>query len=68
MSKETVQDNSFAKRQTFSYYSAALFPVKGERTKTKIYVDIEGWSPCFRRMNGTHQIGCQCMYLHCIAA
>ncbi|XP_045210180.2 nicastrin-like isoform X2 [Mercenaria mercenaria] len=31
-----------------------------ERTKEKIYVDItsSGRSPCFRRLNGTHQIGC----------
>ncbi|XP_060599987.1 nicastrin-like isoform X2 [Ruditapes philippinarum] len=31
-----------------------------ERTKEKIYVEIKsgGRSPCFRRLNGTHQIGC----------
>lgn len=33
-----------------------------ERTKEKIYVEIKsaGRSPCFRRLNGTHQIGCTC--------
>lgn len=34
------------------------FIVEGERTKNKIYVDVTGKSACFRRLNGTHQIGC----------
>ncbi|KAJ8316120.1 hypothetical protein KUTeg_006134 [Tegillarca granosa] len=28
------------------------------RTSKKIYFDVDGNSPCFRRFNATHQIGC----------
>ncbi|CAH1796310.1 unnamed protein product [Owenia fusiformis] len=35
-----------------------LGAVYGDRTKQRIYVDVNGIGACFRRMNGTHQIGC----------
>jgi hypothetical protein len=34
--------------------------VEGDRTSMKIYEPITGSYPCFRKLNGTHQIGCAC--------
>ncbi|XP_064651115.1 nicastrin-like [Lineus longissimus] len=32
--------------------------VKADRVKKKIYQDITGLGTCFRRLNGTHEVGC----------
>ncbi|XP_065171601.1 nicastrin-like isoform X1 [Atheta coriaria] len=32
--------------------------VHSQRTKDKMYDEVDGISACFRRLNGTHQIGC----------
>uniref|UniRef100_T1JAP2 Nicastrin n=1 Tax=Strigamia maritima TaxID=126957 RepID=T1JAP2_STRMM len=32
--------------------------IKADRTSEKIYVNLNGEMPCFRRLNATHQIGC----------
>lgn len=31
-----------------------------ERLHEQIYSSIEGGAACFRRLNGTHQVGCSC--------
>lgn len=36
-----------------------LFTVSSDRTKDKIYENINGHM-CFRRLNSTHQTGCSC--------
>lgn len=39
----------------------------GERLSDQIYLDlIGGRYSCFRLLNGTHEIGCGCKYLHCL--
>ncbi|XP_047492958.1 nicastrin-like [Penaeus chinensis] len=38
--------------------SAAFLLAAGERVKNKIYDEIQGDMPCFKRFNGTHEIGC----------
>ncbi|XP_042879165.1 nicastrin-like [Penaeus japonicus] len=38
--------------------SGAFFLAGGERVKNKIYDEIQGDMPCFKRFNGTHEIGC----------
>lgn len=38
-----------------------------ERLHEQIYSSIEGGAACFRRLNGTHQTGCSCMYLPLIS-
>lgn len=35
-----------------------LMAVSGDRVKHKIYEDIQGDMACFKRFNGTHEIGC----------
>lgn len=35
---------------------------KGKRTYQMIYEEIAHLSPCIRRMNATHQIGCSSKY------
>lgn len=38
--------------------SGAVLLAAGERVKNKIYDEIQGDMPCFKRFNGTHEIGC----------
>ncbi len=34
----------------------------GDKTSEKIYYNVDSHSMCFRRLNGTHQIGCTCEF------
>ena len=36
--------------------------VSSDRITEKIYKKIDQGFSCFRRLNGTHQIGCSCKY------
>lgn len=38
--------------------SGTFFLAAGERVKNKIYDEIQGDMACFKRFNGTHEIGC----------
>ncbi|KAK3871136.1 hypothetical protein Pcinc_023698 [Petrolisthes cinctipes] len=40
------------------YITTFLTLVHGDRVMNKIYVDIQGDMACFKRFNGTHEIGC----------
>ena len=34
--------------------------LNADRTNDKIYEPIPGAAPCFKQLNGTHEIGCSC--------
>lgn len=42
----------------FLLFSLLISCISAGRTREKIYYNIKGFSPCFRRLNGTHQFGC----------
>lgn len=50
------------KKVCWLLFSAILLAtdLSGERITEKIYQRIDDGFSCFRRLNGTHQIGCSC--------
>ncbi|XP_044763682.1 nicastrin [Coccinella septempunctata] len=49
---------SFLKYGLIFLFFVFLNSCNGERTKDRMYIPIKATTPCFRRLNATHQTGC----------
>ena len=52
---EIISRSSYTSKDIIFFLSGLC-----DKTSEKIYYDVTTFAMCFRRMNGTHQVGCTC--------